>query len=144
VASSPHTDLNEAAITGLTKPRLALVETDHRASRINDRPTARLNSREWSIVALAAGDSLASLREPGCFAKAVEILFGIRRPTKLANGRIETLRRVAVWAWRRGRDVPQSELDEFVAAGFTLDQFDLIQINIARTRQGARGERRFR
>lgn len=101
----------------------------------------RLSAFDWSIVALAERDSLASLREPGRLARAMEMLFGLTQPNKLANSRSETLRRVAVWAWRRGWSIPRSEIDDFLAAGFTLDQLDLIQTSIAKSRKTA-GERR--
>ena len=80
---------------------------------------ARLSAHEWSIVALAERDGLSSLREPGRLAKAMEALFGLGRPNKLANSRMETLRRIAVFAWRQGWKVPKSELQEFLEAGFT-------------------------
>ncbi|GAA4037032.1 hypothetical protein GCM10022281_17050 [Sphingomonas rosea] len=120
-------------------PQLTLVPA---APRPEPEPKpVRLSAFDWSIVALAERDSLASLREPGRLARAMEMLFGLTQPNKLANSRSETLRRVAVWAWRRGWSIPRSEIDDFLAAGFTLDQLDLIQTSIAKSRKTA-GERR--
>ena len=129
---------------GYTVPALTLVpvERHEAAPAVTEEP--RLSALEWSIVALAERDSLASLREPGRLARAIELLFGISQPNKLANSRSETLRRVAVWTWRRGWSVPQSELDGFLAAGFTLGQLDLIQASIARSRTSAKQRRQGR
>jgi hypothetical protein len=94
----------------------------------------RLTRRDWSIVALAESDRLASLREPGPFSKALAALFGIRPANKLANSRSETLRRVAVHAWQGDSNVPASELQAFVEAGFSMDQYQLIQVSIDKRR----------
>lgn len=132
--TTPSVDFDRAPA-----PRLTLVPT---VPQLEEQ--ARLSAHEWSIVALAERDGLSSLREPGRLAKAMEALFGLSRPNKLANGRMETLRRVAVFAWRQGWKVPKSELEDFLEAGFTLGQYELIQASIARSRDNAkqRGRRR--
>lgn len=139
MASLPLIDIDTAPQRP-TKPALALVPTEPQ----RQPEPARLSAFDWSIVALAERDTLASLREPGRLAKAMETLFGLTRPNKLANSRNETLRRIAVWAWRRGWTIPQSEIDEFLEAGFTLDQLELIQRSIARSRETARSRRQGR
>ncbi len=101
----------------------------------------RMSALEWSIVALAERDGLASLREPGRVSAALWNLFGLTRPNKLADPRLEALRRVAVHAWRNHWNVPKSELNAFVAAGFTLDHYELIQASIHKARQSARPRR---
>ena len=120
-----------------TKPALTLVPTE----RQPEPEPARLSAFDWSIVALAERDTLSSLREPGRLAKAMELLFGLGRPNKLANSRSETLRRISVWAWRRGWQIPKSEINDFIDAGFTLDQLELIQRSIARSRETAKSRR---
>ncbi|GAA4014888.1 hypothetical protein GCM10022280_11820 [Sphingomonas swuensis] len=121
------------------RPRLVAVE----ASAPAIAAPARLSALEWSIVALAERDTIASLREPGRIVAALENLFGVHRPNKLANSRLEVLRRVAVFVWRQGWKVPKSELEAFLAEGFTLDQYELIQASIAEraapTRRRGRG-----
>ncbi|WP_294171718.1 hypothetical protein [uncultured Sphingomonas sp.] len=99
---------------------------------------ARLSALEWSIVAMAERDSLASLREPGRFAAALGSLFGLSFPNRLASPRLEGLRRVAVHAWHSHWNVPNSELEAFLDAGFTLDQYELIQASIHKSRATAR------
>jgi hypothetical protein len=108
------------------------------------RPTAsetveaRLSALEWSIVAVARGDGLSSLREPGRLSAALAGLFGRRSDRKAPDRRLEALRRIAVYAWHRGWQVPTSELRAFVRAGFSLDQYELVQTSIARGRAASR------
>lgn len=98
---------------------------------------SRLSALEWSVVAFAQRDSLASLREPGRFAAALGSLFG-RRDRRVIDTRLESLRRIAVLAWHRGWQVPASELRAFVRSGFSLDQYELVQASIARGRAAGR------
>jgi hypothetical protein len=104
---------------------------------------AALTALEWSVVALAEKDSISSLREPGRFLSALGSLFGVRRQNRLANDRLEALRRIAVHAWHYRWNVPDSELQEFLAAGFSLDQYQLLQISIGQARARAAQNRRF-
>ncbi|MDB5692595.1 MAG: hypothetical protein JWO81_1658 [Alphaproteobacteria bacterium] len=99
---------------------------------------ARLSGLEWSIVALAERGSLASLREPGRIATALGSLFGRSPDKRLADGRLEALRRIALLAWHHSWKVPTSELRAFVAAGFSLDQYELVQTSISRGRAARR------
>jgi hypothetical protein len=99
---------------------------------------ARLSALEWSIVAVARRDSLSSLREPGRLSAALAGLFGRRSDGKSPDTRLEVLRRIAVLAWHRGWRVPSSELRDFVKAGFSLDQYELVQTSITRGRAADR------
>ena len=99
---------------------------------------ARLSALEWSVVAMAERDGLSSIREPSRFIAALNTLFGIKRPNKLANEGLEALRRIAILAWHYGWDVPKSELRDFIAAGFSTDQFELIQNSIGQARAARR------
>ena len=98
----------------------------------------RLSALEWSVVAMAERDGLSSIREPGRFVSALNALFGIKRPNRLANEGLEALRRIAILAWHYGWNVPKSELNEFLAAGFSPDQFELIQNSIGQARAARR------
>jgi hypothetical protein len=114
------------------------------ASRVPEtamRP-ATLTALEWSVVAMAEKDGLSSLREPSRFIAALGSLFGARRPNRLANERLEALRRLAVHAWLYRWNVPDSELRDFLAAGFTQDQYQLVQNSIAQARTRRATERR--
>jgi hypothetical protein len=101
-------------------------------------PQARLSALEWSVVAMAERDGLSSIREPGRFVSALSSIFGISRPNRLANERLEALRRIAIFAWNSGWNVPKRELASFLDAGFTIDQFELIQRSIGEARLGRR------
>jgi hypothetical protein len=96
---------------------------------------------EWSVIALAQRDRVASLREPGRIATALRVVFGTSRPGRLADSRLEALRRIAVLAWHHGYSVPVSELRAFFAAGFSKDQYEMLQTSIGRGRPSARNQR---
>lgn len=99
------------------------------APRIED-----FNRLEWSVIVLARGDRLSTLDEPGRFAKALRKFLGVEMNMKLASKRLEALRRMSVLAWHRGSSLPSSEIAGFQAAGFTLDQYAILQAGIARER----------
>jgi hypothetical protein len=97
---------------------------------------------EWLVVALAERDTMASLRVPGRLAVAMGRLFGSSDAPRLADPRLEALRRVAVIAWHRGFDVPQSELAAFHDAGFSVSQAEvLLQSVLGRRGETRRGRR---
>jgi len=104
--------------------------------------TTTLTALEWSIVAMAQKDGVSSLREPSRFLAALASVFGERRPKRLANDRLEVLRRLAVYAWHYHWNVPDSELRAFLAAGFSMDHYNLIQASIDRARSSAAQKRR--
>jgi len=97
-------------------------------------PPARLSVIEWSIVAMAERDGLGSIREPSRYTRAWRRFLGLKITNRLANERLETLRRVAVLAWHHGWNVPKSEVKNFFEAGFTGDQFELIQNSVGKAR----------
>ena len=99
---------------------------------------ARLSALEWSVVAMAERDGLSSIREPSRFIAALSSLFGLRRNNRLANERLEALRRLAILAWHHRWNVPKSELASFFGAGFTGDQYELIQTSIGQARSARR------
>ena len=91
-----------------------------------DAPTdsSRLSPLEWAVVALARNDSFASLREPGRLSVALGQLFGAKTNPRLADPRLEALRRMAVLSWHHRFAVPAREVRDFIAAGFTADQYE--------------------
>lgn len=92
---------------------------------------AGLSALEWSVVALARRDSLASLRRPGRLAVALGGVFGTRHNPRLADAKLEGLRRMAVYAWHHGYAVPQSQVRAFLAAGYTLDHYETMMASIS-------------
>jgi hypothetical protein len=99
---------------------------------------ARPSALEWSVVAMAERDGLSSIREPGRFLSALGSVFGIRRPNRLANDRLEALRRMAILAWHHHWNVPKSEIAAFFAAGFSVDHYELVQDSIGHARSARR------
>jgi hypothetical protein len=99
-----------------------------------------LSPLEWSVVAIARGDGIASLRSPGRMAIALGSLFGSSRSPRLADPKLETLRRVAVLGWHHGFALPGDAADAFLAAGYTADQYQtmLASIEAARTKRKPR------
>jgi hypothetical protein len=111
------------------------------ASVASEAPIATLSALEWSVVAIARKDSIASLSAPSRLSIALGTVFGGKRPNpKLADERLEALRRIAVLGWHYGYTIPTDELRAFLAAGFSLDQYELVQDSIGRAR-GARTTR---
>ena len=111
-----------------------------RASLVGTVPPARLSALEWSIVAMAQRDGLASIRDRSRFIAALGSLFGFRQPNRLANDRLEALRRVSILVWHHRWNVPTSEVADFLAAGFSINHYELIQTGVGEARQ-ARGRR---
>jgi alkylhydroperoxidase family enzyme len=89
---------------------------------------------EWSVIALAERERLASLRQPGRIAAALGTLFGTWQNARLADGRLEALRRMAVLAWHKSYAVPVSELRAFFAAGFSHEQYETLLRSISQGR----------
>ncbi|MGK6319395.1 hypothetical protein [Sphingomonas sp. DT-204] len=105
--------------------------------------SAGFSALEWSVVALAERDSLSTLRTPGRVAAALGTLFGERPNPRLADPRLEALRRMAVLSWHYGYTVPGEDIRDFVAAGFTLDHYELLvdSISVARAARNRRAHR---
>lgn len=107
------------------------------------RGATGLAALDWLVVALAERDGLSSLREPGRIASALGRLFGSGRTgSRLADPRLEALRRFAVFAWTHGYNLPASEFAAFGAAGFTPDQADVLLTSVVGRRAARNGRRR--
>ncbi len=101
----------------------------------------RLTALEWSVVALAQRDRIASLGRPSRLAVALGTVFGTRwHNPRLADPKLEALRRMAVLSWHRGFAVPVGELKAFIRAGFSASQYEtlLASISTARSRLESR------
>ncbi|MEO9133164.1 MAG: hypothetical protein ABI240_18405 [Sphingomonas sp.] len=91
---------------------------------------------EWSVIAISRRDSIASLESPSRMSRAIGSLFGVGTTSRLADPKLEALRRVAVYAWRRGYALPQVEIDRFIEAGFTIDQAETLIASVTGDRVG--------
>ena len=93
---------------------------------------------EWLVIGVARQDPLSSLEEPGRLARAMRSLFGLGTRSRLAEGRLERLRRLAVLAWHRGWRLPESEVAEF------LREFSAAQLETLLAAVGREKPARFR
>lgn len=81
---------------------------------------------EWGALHIGAGDRLATLRRPGRYTLLLHRLFGVRSANRLADPRIETLRRTAVLLhWCKA--LPPSDKAAFHDAGFSEDQLAIVK-----------------
>jgi hypothetical protein len=94
---------------------------------------------EWSVIALAKNDSLGSLATPGRLSRALGGVFGLSTASRLADPKLEALRRLSVHAWRRGFALPMAEINRFVAAGFSEGQIETLVTSITGQRIGTKG-----
>jgi hypothetical protein len=89
-------------------------------------PTPEFSALEWSVIRLARVDGLSTLREPGRIGRFINWLMGRNGSPELANPRLEALRRIAVLSWHYGFTVPSEDVADFIAAGFSPEQYELL------------------
>ena len=99
---------------------------------------AGFSALEWSVIALAKRDPLRSIDEPGRLSRALGGLFGAGTSSRLADPRLEALRRLAIHAWRRGFALPVGEIERFLAAGFTEPQMETLVTSVTGLRVGVK------
>ncbi|MBL0915376.1 MAG: hypothetical protein IBJ13_07625 [Sphingopyxis sp.] len=92
---------------------------------------AGFSALEWSVVMLARHDRPSSLREPGRVQTFLGRLLGHGFNRRLADPKLEALRRMAVLTWHHSYSVPKSELHSFFEAGFTTDHYELLGKRVA-------------
>lgn len=92
---------------------------------------AGFSALEWSVVMLARHDRPSSLREPGRFQKFLGRIFGDGFNRRLADPKLEALRRMAVLTWHHSYSVPKHELRAFFEAGFNADHYELLGKRVA-------------
>jgi len=80
---------------------------------------------EWSVIRLARVDRLWTIRTAGRVRRLWNWIIGRGNP-ELANPRLEALRRMAVLTWHYGFTVPGRDVSEFLSAGFSPDQYELM------------------
>lgn len=88
---------------------------------------------EWLVIGVARQDPLSSLDASGRLARAMRSLFGLGERSRLAEGRLERLRRMAVLAWHRGWRLPESEVTAFLR-DYSVAQFETLLAAIGRAK----------
>jgi hypothetical protein len=126
---------------------LAKIETQDSQPIVLPIPTARpadFSPLEWSVIRLARVDQLWTIRAAGRLRRFFNWLAGRGNPS-LANPQLEALRRMAVLTWHYGFTVPGSDIAEFLSAGFSADQYELMagRINSALSAPKETVQRRF-
>ena len=99
---------------------------------------AGFSALEWSVIALAKRDPLRSIDEPSRLSRAIGGLFGAGTSSRLADPRLEALRRLAIHAWRRGFALPVAEIERFLVAGFTEAQMETLVTSVTGLRVGVK------
>jgi len=97
-------------------------------------PRPALTELERSVIGLARGDGLSTLRTPGRLSRWLELVFGVRISPMLADPKLEALRRVAVLSWKRGYSIASAEVKAFLAAGYSPAHYELVVDTIAAAR----------
>jgi len=93
-------------------------------------PMPDFSALEWSVIRLARVDSVSTLRAPGRIQRLVNWLMGRNGTPELANERLEALRRISVLSWHFGFTVPSEDVADFLAAGFTPEQYELLVTSV--------------
>jgi hypothetical protein len=90
------------------------------------RPTVRFTPTEWAVIRLAQRDGPATLRPATRLGTKLRRLFGITAANRLADPRLEALRRVAVRCRLGAGRIDEAAVGEFLSHGFGLDQLALV------------------
>ena len=87
---------------------------------------------EWSVIRLARIDDLWTIRPAGPIRGFWNALVGRTNP-KLANDRLEALRKAAVLSWHFGFTIPGEDVADFLSAGFSPAQYELLVTSIIKS-----------
>ena len=88
---------------------------------------------EWSVIRLSHADQLWSII-PTLFQRLMNVLLA-RKANRLANDRLEALRRMAVLSWHFGFSVPAEKVGAFLEAGFSVEQYELLVSSVLRSEE---------
>ncbi|WCT71850.1 hypothetical protein PQ455_09300 [Sphingomonas naphthae] len=94
----------------------------------------RFSALEWTVIAMARREGLRSIGTPSRLARALGGLFGFGSTSRLADSRLEALRRAAIHAWARGPALPVAERAAFIDAGFTPDHLEALIASVSMAR----------
>ena len=103
---------------------------------------AGFSALEWSVVALSQRDTLRSLATPGRMSRALGSVFGRGTASRLADPKLEALRRAAVYARYRGYALPITEIRNFHENGFSEAQMETLVTSVTGLRVGQSGSHR--
>jgi hypothetical protein len=95
------------------------------------RPRTDFTPLEWSVIRLARIDGLWTIRSPGRIARFWNWLVNRGNP-ELANPQLEALRKMAVLSWHYGFTVAGVAVGDFLSAGFSPAQYELLVISVTK------------
>lgn len=95
------------------------------AAANSNRKAQDFSPLEWSVIRLARIDKLWTIRAAGRLRRFWNWFVGRGNP-ELANPKLEALRRMAVLTWHYGFTVPGEDIRNFLSAGFSPDQYELM------------------
>jgi len=93
--------------------------------------TARFTPLEARVIALSTRDRIDTVRERSRGRRLLDALFGIRRSAPLADPKLETLRRFTILARLADGRLPEREIEQFLAAGYSPLQARALQLRAA-------------
>ena len=92
---------------------------------------------EWSVIRFARLDRLWTIRAAGRIRRFWNWVLARGNP-ELADPKLEALRRMAVLTWHFGFTVPGNDVADFLSAGFSPDQYELMAGSINSALAGTR------
>ena len=119
---------------------LAKIETqDSRPIALPARVASKadFSALEWSVIRFARVDRLWTIRAAGRIRRFWNWLLARGNP-ELADPRLEALRRMAVLTWHFGFTVSGDDVADFLSAGFSPDQYELMAGSINSALAGKR------
>ena len=93
--------------------------------------TARFTPLEAKVIALSSRDRIETVRERSRVGRLLDALFGIRRSAPLADPKLESLRRFTILARLADGRLPEREIEQFLAAGYSPLQARALQLRAA-------------
>lgn len=104
------------------------------AAHAGREASAGFAALEWRVIDLARNDPLSSLQEDTRFRNFMRRFFGWYNSRPLGNSRLEALRRIAVMSWHHGYNVHHQDIEAFLGAGYSLDQYEVLLNHITEAR----------
>jgi hypothetical protein len=89
---------------------------------------------ERDVLLISRSDTRSSLRSSGLLAQVGKRLLGIAPPNRLADSRLEALRRFAILLRHKRERLPGAEEARLLEAGFTSEQLEDVLRLVARER----------
>src|SRR5215218_5452233 len=111
------------------------------AMAVSSQSETDFSPLEWSVIRLARIDRLWTIRSPGRIGRFWNWLAGRGNP-ELANPQLEALRKMAVLSWHYGFTVAGVAVADFISAGFSLAQYELLVSRIVKAIQAPVSEQK--